>query len=124
VNGLLTRYRLQRQSLEFAGTGGVSAANRSLGFAPAFLDSESGEVYPSRFTNGLPAPFHLLEGLPESLWRAKDNRGRPTAVKSSLVPGFSRNGRFFTRAEAARLLAATPPVRADGHESPLPAFTR
>jgi hypothetical protein len=122
MNGLLTSYRLHRQNVEFRGTGGLSSANRSLGFAPAFLDLETGEVYPSRFTDGRSAPCHLLEGIPEALWLARDGRGRPTAVKASLVAGFFRQGRFYTRAEAARVLAVTSSPRGDRQNSLLAAF--
>lgn len=63
-------------------------------FSPAFLDTETRTVYRSRFFDGRPAPCHLLEGLP------------PAVVgKRSLVCGFLRKGRFYTRAQAAAALA-------------------
>jgi hypothetical protein len=58
---------LRQQNRAFRGTGGVSAENRALGFAPAFLDTQTGAVYRACFADGRPAPMHLLEGLPPTL---------------------------------------------------------
>jgi hypothetical protein len=101
----LTRDRLRCQNDEFAGTAGVSSANRSLGFAPAFLDSDTGRVYRSCFRDGTPAPCHLLEGLPAALSVRQDAVGCMLAVKASVVAGFVRSGRFYTRDEALRATA-------------------
>lgn len=92
---------LRRQNLAFKGTGGVSAGNRSQGFAPAFLDTETGSVYLARFADGRPAPMHLLDGLPRELIVSRDAAGRCLAVKRSLVAGFVQAGRFYTREQAA-----------------------
>jgi hypothetical protein len=97
------------QSDNFRGTGGCSEGNGNLGFRPAFLDAETGSVYGSRFLDGNPAPFHLLDGLPEEVVLNRTEAGRVTAVKGSLVPGFVRFGKFYTRDEAAAVvLEATP----------------
>lgn len=101
MNKLLTRYRLRRQNDEFAGSGGVSSASRSLGFIPAFRDSETGQIYRSCFQDGTPAPCHLLEGLPAALGVMRDADGRIVAVKGTVVVGFLHAGRFYTREEAA-----------------------
>jgi hypothetical protein len=105
MNRLLTTQCLRRQNDEFGGTGGVSAGNRSLGFAPAFLDADTGRVYRSCFRDGRPAPCHLLEGLPTALSVGQDAAGRTLAVKASVVAGFIRSGRFYTREEALRVAA-------------------
>ena len=60
----LSARTLRQQNRAFRGTGGVSAENRALGFAPAFLDTQTGAVYRACFADGRPAPMHLLEGLP------------------------------------------------------------
>ena len=99
--GILTTQVLRRQNLAFKGTGGVSASNRSQGFAPAFLDTETGSVYLARFADGRPAPMHLLDGLPRELIVSSDAAGRCLAVKRSLVAGFVQAGRFYTREQAA-----------------------
>jgi hypothetical protein len=99
---------LDRQNREFLGTGGRSEENGSAGFQPAFLDTETRSVYPSRFRDGRRAPIHMLDGLPEPLVLARDAVGRVAAVKRSIVAGFARNGRFYTRDEAARHAAAAP----------------
>jgi hypothetical protein len=99
--GILTTQVLRRQNLAFKGTGGVSAGNRSQGFAPAFLDTETGSVYLARFADGRPAPMHLLDGLPRELIVSRDAAGHCLAVKRSLVAGFVQAGRFYTREQAA-----------------------
>lgn len=58
---------LARENLQYTGTGGVSANNRDKGFIPAFMDTETGNIYRSCFANGMPAPVHVLAGLPENL---------------------------------------------------------
>jgi hypothetical protein len=105
MNTLLTRQLLRRQNEELRGTGGVSAGNQSLGFVPAFLDSDTGQIYRSCFRDGRPAPCHLLEGLPGDVCVERDNSGRTTAVKATVVVGFVRGGCFYTR-EQARLAVA------------------
>jgi hypothetical protein len=92
---------LAAENHRFSGSGGRSQENRQAGFSPAFRDAETGMVYPSRFADGRPAPFHLLDGLPDELVLLRHPSGRVEAVKSSLVSGFLRNRRFFTRDEAA-----------------------
>jgi hypothetical protein len=49
--------------------------------------------------------MHLLEGLPDTLLLARAPSGRVTAVKDSVVAGFVRDGRFYTRDEAAQIVA-------------------
>ena len=90
---------LRLENLAYAGSGGVSQANRSSGFVPAFLDAITGEAYRSRFADGSPAPFHLLEGLPPSVLVGT---GDTIRAREGLVSGFLRNGEFSTRAQAAK----------------------
>ncbi|MFM9888403.1 MAG: hypothetical protein ACKVQT_35715 [Burkholderiales bacterium] len=99
--GAFDRAGLRRESAPHDGTAGSSAGNRSQGFRPGFIDTDTGIVYDAQFADGRPAPFHLLDGLPESVVVARDQRGRVHAVKATIVPGFIRQGAFFTRAEAA-----------------------
>jgi len=99
--GVFTTQVLRRQNLAFKGTGGVSAGNRCRGFAPAFLDTETGGVYLARFADGRPAPVHVLDGLPRELIVSRDPDGRCRDVKRSVVAGFVRAGRFYTREQAA-----------------------
>jgi hypothetical protein len=102
--GCLTKATLRRQTIAFRGTGGISEENGSCGFAPAFLDTETGAVYRARFADGRPAPMHLLEGLPPSVVMRRDEAGKVSATKPSLVAGFVRCGRFYTREQAAAAL--------------------
>lgn len=93
---------LERETIAYHGSGGVSTENRCLGFRPAFRDTETGRVYPSRFADGRPAPFHLIDGLPDEVAVARNVAGRVTRVKDTVVSGFTLNGCFYNRDEAAR----------------------
>ena len=91
------------ENVKHAGTGGVSPADVGLGFRPAFLDTATFTIYPSRFADGRPAPFHLLDGLPDEVVIARElPSGRVVAAKSTIVSGFERGGFFYTRSAAAR----------------------
>lgn len=96
--------RLQTENRQYAGTGGVSEHNQSAGFIPAFKHSESGEVAFSRFKDGRIAPCHLLDGLPEH-WVERDQQGKAIEINACVISGFVRLGEFFTRQEAAALIA-------------------
>lgn len=100
--GTLTLKRLADQNQHFEGTAGVSHENRSLGFLPAFADTDTGMVYLSRFANGQLAPMHLLDGLPEKVVEQRDACGRVMAVKDSVIAGFVRDDYFYTREQAAQ----------------------
>lgn len=102
MNQVMTETRLQQENRTYRGSGGISQENRPLGFRPAFLDTETDTIYASCFANGCPAPFHLLDGLPQELVLARADSGRVAAVKASIISGFVRLGRFYTRDEAAR----------------------
>ncbi len=110
VSGACLHNRLREENKAFGGTGGVSSVNRKHGFLPAFLDTDTGVVYPSRFADGRPAPVHLYEGLPSVLFTDLDARGKPKALKSSVISGFVRGQYFYTRDEAARVLALSKPL--------------
>lgn len=98
---VLTREVLKAQNRKFFGTGARSEENQSLGFRPAFMDAETGLVYLSRFSDGRPAPFHLLDGMPDEIVLNRSALGRVVSVKSSVVSGFVLDQTFYTREEAA-----------------------
>jgi hypothetical protein len=100
-----TQY-LRMEAASHRGTGGVSSENRALGFRPAFQDTDTGQTYLSTFADGRPAPFHILEGLPDHLVLANDRYGRCSRVRGSVVAGFLRDGVFYTRAQAAATVRA------------------
>lgn len=106
MSAVMSPLALQRENREFRDTGGRSEENRPLGFRPAFRDVASGVVYDSRFADGRPAPFHLLDGLPEEIILQREPGGRVRRVKDSIVSGFVLDGQFYTREEAAREVAA------------------
>ena len=63
----LSKRYLELEQAAHRGTGGVSSENRHLGFVPAFMDTRTGKVYGCTFADGRPAPFHILDGLPDEL---------------------------------------------------------
>lgn len=101
----LTSHVLQSENHVFLHTGGVSENNRSHGFRPAFLDMDTGAIYLSCFADGRPAPFHLLDGLPDTVVIVRDPGQRVVTVKASVVSGFVKGCRFYTREEAKALVA-------------------
>ncbi|MEE4377449.1 MAG: hypothetical protein V2J55_08045 [Candidatus Competibacteraceae bacterium] len=102
----VTPETLKQQNAAFCGTGGVSGNNQAAGFQSAFLDQATGCIYPSCYSNGQPAPMHLLDGLPDELVLQKDTAGRAVAVKQTVVAGFLLAGLFYTREQAAQLVAS------------------
>lgn len=103
---------LRTLSDSYRGTGGCSEENGGFGFRPAFLDEETGTVHRACFRDGTPAPFHLLDGLPDDVVVGRSESGRVTAVKGSLVSGFVRFGKFYTRDEAAAAVVDALPSAA------------
>jgi hypothetical protein len=101
----LSAERLQDENQAQTATGGRSEENHGLGFRPAFLDFETQTVYPCRFANGMPAPFHLLDGLPDEVIVDRAPTGRAITAKATLISGFVRNGYFYTRTAAAKAAA-------------------
>lgn len=101
----MTSQRIRRENRRFRGTGGLSANNRRVGFLPAFCDAETGRTELSRLPGGVPAPIHMLDGLPDEWVESRDPSGGILAVKATVVAGFLRDGRFYSRAEAARACA-------------------
>lgn len=100
----VTEQVLAAENQRLGGSGGTSAENRPLGFRPAFRDTQTNAIYPSRYADGRPAPCHLLDGLPGELVVARSAAGRVAAVKASVIAGFVRMGTFYTREEAALLV--------------------
>jgi hypothetical protein len=101
----LTEQELQLEMLSLAGTGGVSANNRSSGFHPAFLDTCTHAACLSRFLDGQPATFNLFDGLPDELEGNRKPFGRVDAFRSGVLSGFVCEGQFYNRDEAARRVA-------------------
>ena len=93
--------RLRIENLAFAGTCGVSSCARESRFVPAFKDLETGRVELSCLAAGVPAPMHIISCLPDEWAIERNAAGEITALKASVVAGFVRDNRFFTREEAA-----------------------
>jgi len=103
--GILSAQLLNNQNCLFGGSGGVSRNNRGAGFVPGYLDLHSGLSVVSCFADGRPAPVHVLDGLPDDWVAHRDACGRVTKARAGVVAGFLRNGRFYTREEAAYALS-------------------
>jgi hypothetical protein len=105
MNHSMTCERLKKDNQIFDGTAGVSAGNCTAGFIPAFCDTETGKVVPSRHADGSLAPIHVLAGLPRE-WAVELGNGNVVlAVKETIIAGFLRAGVFFTRDQAAQAVA-------------------
>ena len=100
----LTRDQLALQTETYRGTGGTSHDNREQGFVPAFRDAATGRVMASLHADGSPAAVHVLDGLPEEYVLERDPQGHVVAVSDTIVPGFLRAGRFYTRSDAIEAL--------------------
>lgn len=105
MRGVLTQLTLRDENRLYAESGGVSQHNRGLGFRPGFLNRATGEIAPSCYVDGCPAPIHLLDGLPESWVERRDPSGHVLAIHAEVVAGFIRNDQFYTRDQAARAAA-------------------
>ena len=46
----------------------------------------------------------MLDGLPEALITERDQQNNIVSVKPSVIPGFIRDGEFYTREQAAELV--------------------
>ena len=96
---------LRHQNLAFLGTTGISQENQQHGFAPGFYDRATGLIYISRHADGRPASVHILDGLPDELVVARTHSGQVAAIKGTVVAGFVLDGQFYTREQAAHMLA-------------------
>ena len=101
----MSKQLLRAETACYQGTGGVSSENRCYGFQPAFMDRQTQAIHLSRFADGRPAPFHLLDGLPDELVLTRNAAGGIATLKPSVISGFVFRGRFYTREDAARSVA-------------------
>ena len=104
---VLTSRGLRQQCRLYRGTGGASEGNRDAGFVPAFLNRDTGETHVSAYADGRCAPVHVLDGLPDGVIVRRNRSGKVTAVRGTIVAGFLRGGRFYTREQAADEAAQT-----------------
>ena len=104
MSALLSTDSLPQENCQYRGTGGVSSENRAHRFIPAFCDLATGRAYISRFADGSLAPVHVLDGLPEPLIEERTPAGTVKAAAATVMAGFVRQGRFYTREQAAAVL--------------------
>jgi len=101
----LSDRELRTQNRAYLGSGGVSQRNRHAGFIPAYKNLRTGVAIVSQFADGRPAPVHVLEGLPDDWVASRDRHGNIRRIFASVVAGFVREGCFYTREAAARIVA-------------------
>ena len=94
---------LRFENKRYAGTRGVSENNRDDKFYPAFLNKRDGRVEIAKKQDGSPAPFHLIDWLPEEWATGIDTKGRVRSLQPEIIAGFVREGIFFTREEVTAL---------------------
>ncbi|MEH6825510.1 MAG: hypothetical protein V7629_16550 [Motiliproteus sp.] len=92
---------LRMENRQYAGTGGISQLNCEYGFVPAFQNTLDRINEISRFGDGRAAPLHLLDGLPDAWVIERSPEGKVLSVKDSVIAGFLRQDRFYTREQAA-----------------------
>ena len=97
----ITKESLRVESAPYKGSCGDSATARNKRFLPAFKNTENGQVQLARLPNGQVAPMHLISYLPPSWAARRDTDGTVLELVGSVVAGFVRDGRFYTREEAS-----------------------
>ena len=105
LHGVLTEIALADEEGLYGRTHGARRGDRPQGFVPGFRNEVTGELARSRYADGAPAPMHLLDGLPEHWVAERDPEGRVTRARPGVVSGFLRDGRFYTRDQAAQVAA-------------------
>lgn len=101
----MTEHVLRQENLAYIDSGGVSANAQKVHLVPAFQDVETGRIEIARMQNGCPAAMHLIVGLPEEWAVNHDLSGQISALKATIIAGFVRENVFYTREQAADLIA-------------------
>ncbi len=96
------QHTITAESRPYDGTCGESAVACQHSFVPAFQNSADGRVELARMPNGKPAPMHLISCLPRAWATRCDAHGNVLALIDTVIAGFVKGGRFYTREEAAR----------------------
>lgn len=95
---------IEQESKRFLGRMGTSSEVNGSGFCPAFKDSNTGDVHPSRFADGTLATLHVLDGLPNHLVLERNNNGHVTKTVDWLITGFIKDNQFYTRMEVSNMI--------------------
>ncbi|HIG39679.1 MAG: hypothetical protein ABGY96_05915 [bacterium] len=96
---------LTSENLDFVGTSGISQNNRSSGLRPAFLDLNTGRIEIARLANGQSAPVHIINWLPDEWANSYKENGTIDSLIDGVIAGFVSGNVFYTREEAANLVA-------------------
>ena len=104
---------------EFKGSGGIASENSELGFKPAFRHGETGEIFEAKDELGRPSGVHLLDGIPDKYVTERDEKhGDVIAVSGDIESGFLKQGKFYTRKEAAQVSKKPSPQKPKKAEAP------
>ncbi len=95
----MNKSTLKIENMTYRDSNGVSQNNRCLGFVPAFKDTRTGRVEVSLLKNGMPAPVHLIDWLPQEWAAETDEAGAVRSLKAEIISGFVKNDVFYTRQE-------------------------
>ena len=98
------QFTVRAESDAYRGTCGESATACQHKFRPAFRNEADGRVELARLPNGNPAPMHLISALPREWALRCDEQGGVLQLVETVIAGFLREGRFYTRDEAAAVL--------------------
>lgn len=95
---------MQIRLLSFGASGDRSDDRRSnptahVEWIPAFLDKRTGRVEIARTRVGLPATTHTIDWLPREWARTITDNGRISSLKPGIIPGYIRDGLFYTNDE-------------------------
>jgi len=74
-----------------------------LGFKPAFLHRETGQIEIARMSNGQPAPVHIISWLPAEWATSFNEDGTVKSISPQIIAGFVCNNDFYTREQLAEL---------------------
>lgn len=97
-----TQQQVKRASDAYIGTCGESRTAGRSRFVPAFRSEHDGRVELARLPDGRPAPMHLIIALPREWAVRVDAEGGVLQLIDGITAGFCRDGKFYTRDEAAR----------------------
>lgn len=99
----LTQQVLRQMNNKFKNTGSVSEENRDDGFHPAFYDPQCDSAEVSCFSDGTPAPIHVLEAVAKDWVTKRDYSAKVAVIKASIISGFIHRGMVYIREQASYL---------------------
>ncbi len=84
------------------------------GFTPAFYNSKSGDAVFARSASGYPVPTQSLGSVPGEWLNSRGYDRKVHARNEEVVPGYVRDGYFFTHDRAAAAIEREKTARNEG----------